>query len=797
MGCCLSLGAAQAQPSYQQPSAAVREALAAPLSPRMLVSPDRRLVAALELQRYARLADLARPQLRLAGLRIDARSATPIALQGIAELRLKALQADAPERRIELPAGGLWHGFAWSPDGLRFLLERRTEQANELWVGDAASGRLRQIHGLRLNNTLAEGDQAWLSAREVVMLAVPRDRGAAPTRAATVPVVQENLGRASPERTYPDLLRSPLDEALFEYHTRSRPVRVDLVSGQWRELAAPAAMYSSLSGVGEGQALLLERVGRPFSYSLQWNDFPTHVELRAPDGKLIRELARMPLKQGVAIDGALPGPRVFYAAPTRDAAIYWVEALDGGNPATRAAYRDRVMRLDPPYTGDPFEVQRMPHRFSRLRFLDDGQHALLTEEDRSRAWLRTYLLPLRGTQSRLLFEHSVRERYRHPGTPLMRTLPGGGQAVQTLNGDPLLVGQGAGPRGERPFLDRVSVRDGSTQRLFQSADGVYELPLALLGERRAAAGQMPPLLLTRESPTEPPSLQLREAGHSTVLLRGQDLLAALKRVRRETVSFKRSDGVELSFTLALPPDYKDGERRPTLVWAYPQEFNEPALAAQQAGPSNRYPQISAISPLLLALDGYVVLNDATMPIVGDSRSMNDGFIEQVMMNARAILDKAEELGVTDPRRVAVGGHSYGAFMATNLLAHTRLFRCGIARSGAYNRTLTPFGYQSERRSLWEAKATYLRVSPFLFAHQIREPLLLIHGEADNNSGTYPMQSERLYQALAGLGGTVRYVLLPNEGHGYQARESAGHVQWEMQRWLRGCLGDPRADNGKP
>ncbi|OWQ86039.1 hypothetical protein CDN98_15175 [Roseateles terrae] len=792
LGAALLPAQTQAAPSsYKQPSPAIRELLDAPLPTRLLPSPDRQSVALIEQRRYTPLDELARPAMRLAGARFDPRSATPQNLTGILHLKLRPLlEPEAAERVVELPSGGLWHSFAWAPDGQRFVIARRTDTGDELWAGATSNGQLWRIYNVRLNNAIDPDDLAWLSAREVVVLTVPDQRGSPPSRQQTGPVIQENHGKASPERTYADLLRNPADEDAFEYYARSQLTLVDISSGQSRDLDKPA-LFTSISAVGNGQALLTERITRPFSYNLTLDDFPTTVEVRQRDGKVIRELARMPLKQGVAIDGALPGPRVFYASPTKDAAVYWVEALDGGNPASRAAFRDRVMRLDPPYTGEPFEVQRMPYRFTRLRFLDDGQHALLTEEDRSRGWTRTYLLPLRGTQSRPLFEHSVRERYRHPGVPLMRTLPNGQQAVQTLGGDLLLVGQGASPRGDRPFLDKISMRDLSVQRLFQSADGVYELPLAVLDDKR--------LLTQREAEHEPPNLMLREnagsgggAGRVVALTRLKDPTPQLRAVRRELVTFKRSDGVELSFWMYLPPDLKEGDRRPALVWAYPLEFNDAALASQLSGSPGRYMSFSSISPLNLLMDGYVVLMDATMPVVGDARTMNDNFIEQMTMNARAILDKAEELGAVDPRRVAIGGHSYGAFMTANLLAHTRLFRCGIARSGAYNRTLTPFGFQSERRSLWEAKDVYLKLSPLLFAQQIKEPLLLIHGEADNNSGTFPMQSERLYQAMAGLGGTVRYVLLPYEAHGYAARESAGQVQWEMSQWLKGCVGDPRS-----
>ena len=779
-------GPAGAAPSpYKQPSAAIRELLDTPALPRLLPSPDRQSLALVEQRRYTPLEELARPGLRLAGARFDPRNASQQNLVAVQRVRLRSLlDPEAAERDVELPVGGTWHNFVWAPDGQRFLLSRRTDTADELWAGATSNGQLWRIYNVRLNNAIDPDDIAWLNPREAVVLTVPDDRGPVPNRPQTGPAIQETHGKASPERTYPDLLRNPRDEDLFEYFARSQLTLIDIASGQSRDIGTPG-LFTSVSSVGNGQALLTERLVRPFSYALTFDDFPTVVEVRQRDGKVLRELAKMPLKQGVAIDGALPGPRVFYPSPTKDAAIYWVEALDGGNPANRAAFRDRVMRLDPPYTGEPSEVQRMPYRFTRLRFLDDGVHGLLTEEDRNRGWSRTYLLPLNGRQSRPLFEHSVRERYRHPGFPFMRTLPNGHQVAQTLNGDLLLSGQGASPKGDRPFLDKLSLRDLSVQRLFQSAEGVYEQPVALLEDRR--------LVTQRETEHEPPNLSLRENGKVTPLTRIKDPAPQLKAVRRELVSFKRSDGVELSFWMYLPPDLKEGEKRPALVWAYPLEFNDAAIAGQLSGSPGRYMSFSGISPLNLLMDGYVVLMDATMPVVGDSRNMNDSFIEQVTSNARAIVDKAEDLGVVDPRRVAIGGHSYGAFMAVNLLAHTKLFRCGIARSGAYNRTLTPFGFQSERRSLWDAKDVYLKLSPFLFANQIKDPLLLIHGEADNNSGTFPMQSERLYQALAGLGGTARYVLLPFEAHGYTSRESAGQVQWEMSQWLKGCVGDPRAE----
>ena len=789
--------AAQAQnPAsvYQQPSQAIRELLDAPALPRHQLSPDRQTLASLDMRRMPGIDELARPVLKLAGVRFDPATSGPQVITPILRLRLRALlNPEASARVVELPNHGAFHSFAWAPDGQRFVLQKRTDQAMELWVGETSTGRLRQLSGIKLNTILSGSEFSWLNDHELLLLTVPDKRGAAPVapRAPSGPAVQESLGRVSPERTYPDLLKNTFDEVQFEHYARSQMTVVDVATGTSKAIGEPG-LFSSVSAVGSGgdgssAVLLTERLSRPFSYSLPWDDFPRTVELRQRDGKLLRELARVPLKTGVALEGVVTGPREFFASPNKDAAVFWIEALDGGNPNTKAAYRDRVMRLSAPFTAEPVEIQRIPHRFARLAFLDDGQHALLSEIDRQRAWTRTYLLPLNGTPSKPLFDHSLRERYRFPGTPMTRVLPSNGRSVVIADkGELLMAGPGASPKGERPFLDRLVLKDLTTTRLFQSADTAYEQPLAVLADNS--------LVTVKESVTEPPNLFLRDGNNASAiaLTKVKDPTPQLRKIHRELVTFKRADGIDLSFWLYLPPDYKEGEKRPALVWAYPLEFTSGATAGQVSGSTNRFAAFAPLSPLNLVMDGYAVLSDATMPVVGDPKTVNDNFVEQISMNARAIIDKADELGSIDTKRLAVGGHSYGAFMTVNLLAHTELFKAGIARSGAYNRTLTPFGFQAERRSLWEARDVYLKLSPFLYASQIKEPLLLTHGEADNNAGTFPIQTERLYQALAGNGGTVRYVSLPYESHGYTARESVGDVQWEMSHWLKTYLGDPRA-----
>jgi dipeptidyl aminopeptidase/acylaminoacyl peptidase len=406
---------------------------------------------------------------------------------------------------------------------------------------------------------------------------------------------------------------------------------------------------------------------------------------------------------------------------------------------------------------------------------------LVRDFDRNRRWVRTFMVNSGqpGQPPKLVWERSIRDRYRDPGNPVMRTLANG-QRVIWQNGDSIfLIGQGASQKGEFPFLDRFDLQTMKSERIFHCADGVFEEPITLTSDDGSH------FITRHESPTDPPNYFLRTAGSDDkkALTHFPDPAPQLRGITKQIVTYKRADGVPLSFTLYLPPNYKQGERLPTIVWAYPLEFNDADTAGQISGSPYRFTVISGISHLFLLTQGYAILDNATMPVIGDPDTMNNTYVEQIVSSAKAAIDKAVEMGVTDPNRVGVGGHSYGAFMTANLLAHSDLFRAGVARSGAYNRTLTPFGFQSERRTLWEAPDMYLKISPFMYADKIKHPILLIHGMADDNSGTFPIQSERMYQAIKGNGGIVRYVQLPYEAHGYVGRESVEHTLYEMVSWF--------------
>jgi dipeptidyl aminopeptidase/acylaminoacyl peptidase len=510
--------------------------------------------------------------------------------------------------------------------------------------------------------------------------------------------------------------------------------------------------------------------------------FPKEVEVWDRSGKSIWKVASLPLEDRVPIDGVPVGPRDYQWRPTEPASLVWVEAMDGGNPKEKVPHRDHIYMMKAPFKGEPAEVFLTEQRFRGIQFSESGKFALVEDYDRDRRWLRTFVIDpdKPAPEAKVLFSLNVQDRYHSPGSPVMATAANGEAVIHQSQGAIFMTGAGASPKGDYPFFDRLNIDSGKSDRLFQCEPGTYETFVAMLDD----AGTK--ILTMRESPTDPPNYFIRTVGgDAKALTKYPDPAPELRGITKQLVTYQRDDGVPLSFTLYLPPGYKQGTRLPTLVWAYPLEYNDAGTAGQVSGSTDRFFTVNGLGNLhlLMCLRGYAVLDNAGMPIIGNPETVNNTYLEQLVSDAKAAIDKAVEMGVTDRDRVAVGGHSYGAFMTANLLAHSNLFRAGIARSGAYNRTLTPFGFQTERRTLWEAPDIYLKMSPFLSANQIKAPLLMIHGEADDNTGTFPIQSERMYQAVKGNGGIVRLVMLPAEAHGYVGKESLEHVTFEMLTWL--------------
>lgn len=788
-----ALVAAGEEVNYQKPPKEILEVLHAAAPPLASISPARTHVLLLERELAPPIGALAAPMHRLAGQRINpannGQHLPPVTITGITVVAIEG----GRQRRLALPPGVRFTMPVWSPDGKWFAVLGYSPSAVELYLGGTATVGLRKVPGLRVNDTLP-ASAAWLAgSRELLVRAVPAGRGA-PPRKPEVPAgpnVQESMGRSGPVPTFQDLLTSPYDERLFDYYCASQLTVVNAAALTVAPVGRPGVITSALPSP-DGRYLLVNRIHAPYSYLHRYASFPREVEVWDRAGRLVYKVHSAPLQDRVPIDGVAVGPRNVAWRPTEGAVLVWWEALDGGDPRNKVPFRDKLMMLRAPFTGAPLEVHKTEHRARGILYGEKDGLALVSDFDRDRRWIRTMRIDLDGReQPKLFWSRNAQDRYGNPGTPEMKVLPNGQSVLQQSGDWILLAGEGATPQGDRPFLDRYNLATGESERIFRAGESGYENVAAVL----AADGSR---FLTRfETPDAPPNLYLRTRGslRRAALTSFTDPVPQLRRIRQQLVTYRRKDGVQLSFTLLLPPGYQEGQRLPAVLWAYPLEYTDAGTAGQIGGSTQRYVTMRGASHLFLLLAGYAILNNATIPIVGDPETVNNTYVEQLVMGAEAAVNKAVEMGVADPNRIGVAGHSYGAFMTANLLAHTRLFRAGVARSGAYNRTLTPFGFQNERRTFWQAREIYLKMSPFVYADQIKDPLLLIHGEADNNPGTFPINSERLYQAVRGNGGTVRLVMLPHESHGYVGRESVEHTIWEMVTWFDRYVKNAAAPRG--
>ncbi len=781
--------AAQEDLLYRLPPRPIVDIVDAPGNPFVIPSPDAKTLLVVERPALISIVDLCQPELRLAGLRINPRTNGPSLSQAVffKSVIFKDLHTLKERPLTGLPAAARISDLEWSPDSSRLAFSVTQADGIELWVATAVDGRAARLTGPRLNGAISNPSFQWLpDSRHLLFLSVPEGRPALPAKDIVPkgPVVQGSEGKKAPVHTYQDLLKDKTDEALFVHYATSQLAIVGL-EGRMRAIGEPA-LFAAVDPSPDGSYTLVNLIRRPFSYLVPYTEFPQSFEVWDKDGKFLKKIADIPLAEDVppGYDAVRQGPRDFTWRSDAPATLYWAEAQDGGDPAKESGIRDKIFCLAAPFSG---KVQAGPALKYRIRGVSwgTGSLAVLTH-----FWWKTRQMRVERFEPDALdkplvevFSYSSEDRYNDPGRFLAKTNSQGRRVLLTNPGGMTLYlsGRGASPEGDRPFIDRYDPTTGKTHRLWRSAAPTFEMPSVFIDPKKGI------VLASREGKKMQPNYFLRnlKSGKLKQVTFFNHPFPELKDVEKQVLRYKRSDGVDLSGNLYLPIGWKKADGPlPVLIWAYPQEFKSRAAAGQMQDSPYRFIRISPYSTLLWITQGYAVLDNPTMPIVGEGQQEpNDTYIEQLVASAKAAIDKLEEMGIGDPRRVAVGGHSYGAFMTANLLAHSRLFAAGIARSGAYNRTLTPFGFQAEERLLWQAPDTYIKMSPFMYADKVKDPILLIHGQADDNSGTFPVQSERFYHALKGNGATARLVLLPNEAHGYDARESVMHMLWETWAWL--------------
>lgn len=779
---------AQVDLDYQKPPKEILELADAPATPSSLIDDKNEVIVLRHRSTYKTIEELSETELRLAGLRINPVTNIGSRTRYYNNITLMKVGSQEEKQVTGLPKNPRLANFSWSPDQSKMAFTQTIPTGVELWVLDIENASCKKLTDAKLNANM-RGTYSWFrDGQKLLVKFLPEDKKALIDKSTSVPTgpkISVSDGQKAQNRTYQDLLQDKADEFNFEQLVRSTLYTVDLEGNE--ELWKETAMYTGFSFSPDGEYIMVSTLGKPFSYIVTYSRFPQKSIIYDKSGKEIKVIRDVPLQE-VQPKGFMSTTKEIRNVSWRadkPSTVYYTLALDKGDPAIEVDYRDEVFTLDAPFNGEPKSILKTKQRFSGITW---GTDEVAIAQD---YWWNTrnrkmYLFnPNDASQTpEILYDLNYQDRYADPGS-FQTTKNEFGRYTLLMNKNKLyLVGSGYSDEGIRPFFDEFDLKTKETERLWR-ADGIETLENI---ERVIDAKQG--ILLTQvQTQTQFPQLYIRNIKKRIApqqITFFKNPFESMADVHKEVIKYKRDDGLELSGTLYLPAGYdkEKKEKLPMILWAYPREYKDKSTAGQVTSSPHTFTRTSYGSVVYWVTRGYAILDGAAFPIVGEGDDEpNDTFREQLVANGKAAIDAVDALGYIDRNRVAVGGHSYGAFMTANLLSHSDLFAAGIARSGAYNRTLTPFGFQSEERSYWEAPEVYYTMSPFMHADKMKTPLLLIHGVADNNSGTYPLQSERYFNALKGLGAPVRLVMLPKESHGYAARESILHMLWEQDQWL--------------
>lgn len=777
---------AQDAVNYQLPPKDIMELALAKPTPAVSVDSKGQWMLLIERNMYPLVDELGQPEVRVAGLRINPANFSQSRQNYINNFTLKNIASGKEYKITGLPANLLGNSVSWSRNDKKIAFTHSTGSQVDLYVIDVATQKATKVNKTPLNVVLGAAF-SWLDDNTLLYKTIIKPASAMPKRPITPPgpTVQESFGKAAPRPTYQDMIKSPYDESLFDFFTTAQLVKN--VNGVETKINQPA-IYSSISASPDRKYWLVRTIRKPFSYVVPANGFNSTIAVHDATGKFIKEIAKLPSSETApsGSDNVADVPRGIEWRDDEAATVVWCKPLDGGLIKNTAEYRDAVYALPAPFTGTPKELFKTKMRYAGVTW-GNSTFAIVQEMLRSKVMGRMSRWNPSTGEMEMLMERSMTDLYGNPGSPVTEKNSFGREVVVPKDGKLLMNNTtGASPKGDLPYLAYFDLATKQNEIIWRCKEDEYEVVTDIIDRNSLT------VITRRETQTEVPNYHLKTL--KGVVAEGGKQLTDFKNpypqldgISKQKISYKRADGVDLTGNLYLPKGYdvkKDGAL-PVLMWAYPREFTNARDAAQVRGSRNLFTRISWGSPIFWVTQGYAVLDAAEMPIVSTSpdKKPNDDFIEQLKLNARAAIDKLAAMGVGDSTRVGVGGHSYGAFMTAHLLSHTNWFKAGIARSGAYNRTLTPFSFQNEDRTYWQAPQLYFDMSPFSYAHKLKTPILLVHGDTDDNTGTYPIQSERMFQALKGNGGNVRYVSLPYEAHGYRGKENILHLLWEEHMWL--------------
>ena len=778
---------AQEKTTYQKPAKSILELADVDLAPRVRINEGAKTMVFLYRNSFKTIAHLSEKEMRLAGLRINPKTNISSRITFYNNIKTKKTE-EKLEKQVEgLPENAQIAHFTWSPDQSKAAFTNTTSTGVELWILDVKTSKASKLTEANLSANMGKPFQWFKNNETLLVKLLLKDRKSLVDVDQAVPegpTVSVSDGSKAQNRTYQDLLKNPNDEYNFENLAISELYQINL--NGTKNLWKSASMFQNVTFSPDGEYVMTTEIRKPFSYLVPYRRFPHTVTIFTKNGDLVKIINE------VALNEVLPkgfmsvreGKRSISWLSNKPATLIWATALDKGDPAIEVSHRDEVFLSDAPFDTSVSLIKTI-NRYYRSQGTDNGAIIIYDYWWNTRN-TKTYLVdPTKtGVEPIVLHDRNYQDIYNDPGSFITKKNTFNSDVVIVENNNLFLSGDGFTNKGQFPFVDKLNIATQKTSRMYQSEyTNKLEKVVDLVDIKKGI------FLVQIQSPTEYPNYYFRNINKNNNLKQITNFknpFTSIQNVHKEVIKYKREDGLELSGTLYLPVGYDKTSKNkmPMILWAYPEEFKDKSSASQSTNNPNRFTYPHYGSMIYWVTRGYVVLDGASFPIVGEGDTEpNDSFRKQLVANGKAAIDAVDAMGYIDRNRVAVGGHSYGAFMTANLLSHSDLFAAGIARSGAYNRTLTPFGFQSEERNYWEAPEVYYTISPFMHADKMKTPLLLIHGEADNNSGTYPLQSERYFNALKGLGATARLVMLPKESHGYRAKESILHMLWEQDQWL--------------
>lgn len=781
---------AQENITYQKPSAEILKLADYERPPGVMMNSKKDWVVFTYRPTYKTLEDLNQQELKLGGLRINPITNISSTVTYSNNLKIRKIN-DKNEIQVKnLPANPKITFISFSPDEKKLAFTNTTAKGVELWIVDMETASAKKITSDNLNANVGSPYQWYNDSQNLLIRTLPQNRPAlinSDKDLPTGPIVSTADGKVSQNRTYQDLLKNPQDEKNFEVITASEIYSVDL-NGNLKKVK-DKDMYVGLSFSPDGNYLMAVVVKKPFSYIVPYNRFPlttTVYDLKGNTEKVVNEV---PLNEVMpkGFSSVRTGKRNMGWRSDAPATLVYAEALDGGDQSKPADFRDEIFTWEAPFTTAPKSFFKTKHRYEGTEWTND-HYAVISEGWYDTRNTKSFLVDLNNSESKIIEDRNSQDVYSDPGIFNTTKNQYGRYVIDMKGGKSYLIGDGFTKDGQHPFIDEMDMKSLKKKRIYTS--DLKNAKEEIVDILNPAKGE---ILTTQQSASQYPNYFKKniKTNKAEAVTSFANPFESIRDVYKEVITYKRNDGVTLTGTLYLPAGYDrkaKKEKLPLLIWAYPTEYKDKNTAGQNTQNPNDFTFPYYGSFVYWTTKGYAVLDDAAFPIIGEGKTEpNDTFIPQLVANAEAAINAVDQLGYIDKKKVAVGGHSYGAFMTANLLTHSKLFACGIARSGAYNRTLTPFGFQMEQRNYWDVPEIYNTMSPFMHADQMKTPLLLVHGDADNNPGTFTLQTERYFQALKNLGAPVKMVLLPKEAHSYQAKENILHLLWEQDQFLEKCL----------